>query len=668
MNLHLTSLALLMFVISTVCGVASKTKASELWVDASSVRDGDGSVAKPFTSIQAASREAIAGDTIRVQPGVYRERVMPERGGEPGRPIIYQSEVLHGAVVTGSDVWSPVWRDEGHGIYSGELDPALFKDNGYVDGGNPFRIAYNWDQKRNRPPYPFAGVNWTLGQVFADGKTLKETSSRTEITVTSGSWWYDSKANRIVVNLGGKDPRNLRIEITTRRGVFRPLKKGLGYIEVRGFVFEHCANQFPGKFWENSNYAESGMVGTRSGNHWVIADNIFRDAKSIGLTFGTSGGIGEFDNELPAQIEPHASLVGFHIITGNVFEANGAVGAMGCNTHGVQFSGNLFTANNALLNTSYETGGIKTHGAFGLHVEGNWFADNECEGIWLDNTWKNCLIARNIFLGNRGKNVFFEMDDNDAKTPSEVCDNVFLLGRPPLRPVGSQPAPPWSVWPVGIYGHDASGVRIEHNFFAGDGCGVFFRKMDDRKGGAGRISMNANFFAGRGLNAVCLPIDNPPNVRDNLSDFNIFPSFPRPFAATGWSLPKGVVDRKGVEKIFHRATAAGGEVVCLGKSNTPPPGYELSFDQWRKVMNFDHHSVAADIGWELDRKNWRINLTIPELPLLGKHPNESLVETDFLGRPFSDSVEAGCFGYVKSGVNSIQLPAPPFYDEPKIVR
>ena len=73
--------------------------AGDLWVDASASGDGDGSTGKPFSTIQQAARVAVAGDTIHVRPGIYRERVMPERGGDPGQPIVYQSEVLHGAVL-----------------------------------------------------------------------------------------------------------------------------------------------------------------------------------------------------------------------------------------------------------------------------------------------------------------------------------------------------------------------------------------------------------------------------------------------------------------------------------------------------------------------------------------------------------------------------------------
>ncbi len=632
--------------------------AGDLWVDASASGDGDGSTGKPFSTIQQAARVAVAGDTIHVRPGIYRERVMPERGGDPGQPIVYQSEVLHGAVVTGSDVWSPSWRDEGSGIFSAGVDDKLFTDTNYVDGGNPYRIAYNWDQQRKRPPYPFASVSWTLGQVFAEGKTIKETSSRKELAATTQTWWFDPAANRIAVNLGGKNPRDFKMELTTRRGVFRPLKKGLGYIEVRGFVFEHCANQFPGKFWTKPEYAESGMVGTRGGHHWLIESNIIRQAKSIGLAFGTSGGGGTFDNELPAQADPAGQWVGFHHITGNVFDGNGAIGAMGYNHHGVEFSGNLFISNNALLNTSYETGGLKTHAAYDLVVSGNWFVDNDCEGAWLDNTWKNCRIVRNIFLGNRGKNLFFEMDDNRPETESLAADNIFLHRRLQLEPAGTQPPEPWAAKMVGIYGHDASGVRIEHNLFLGDGFGIYFRKMADRKGGAGYVTAIKNMFAGEKLTAVSLPVENPPNVWNNFFDANLYPATRQPFAATGWSFPNSKVDQAGVERILKLATGTGEPPKNFGSPDKPPSGYFLTLAQWQKVMGFDDHSHATDMAWSFDRKNWQLTLTLPEALMTGAAINDCKMKTDFFGRPFSAVDSAGPFAGLHAGTQTIALPRP----------
>lgn len=655
--------------LSLLFALSLSASAADLWVDAGSAAGGDGSAARPFRTIQAAALAAQPGDTVRVRPGIYRERVMPPRGGEAGRPIRYVSEVRHGAVVKGSEVWTPAWRPEEAGLYSGAVHDALFTDRDYVDGGNPYRIPYEWDKVRNKlPPYPFKSVEWTLGQVFLDGAPLRETSSRDELARNDTGWWYDAAAQRIVVKCGARPPAARTVEITTRRGVFRPKQKGLGYIELHGFVFEHCANQFPAQFWKLPENAQSGMVGTRGGHHWVIADNIIRHAKSIGLSFGNSGVGGAdrpaFDNELPAGADGSRPLCGFHRITGNLFFANGAVGAMGSNHTDVVFAHNVFVGNNALRNTAYETGGIKTHAAYGLRIEDNWFLDNECMGVWLDNTWRSCRLSRNVFAGNRGRAVFLEMDDNTPHTACVVDANLFLGGRPELisalagRPVGPQI---WRPWCAGIYGHDADGARILHNLFAGEGYGLYFRKITNRKGGAAYLSASGNLFVGETLSPICLPADNPPAVRENFFDANVYPEPgpPTRFAITGWSTdPKVSLDQAGLARV---RAAVGGPAQVLapfGEPGKPPAGYYLDLDQWRRVTGGDRRSVAAKISCALDRKTWTLRLTVPEAAAQVVVPVAPELQRDFLGLPLASSRQPGPFASFRPGTHVIKLPPP----------
>ncbi len=652
--------------LGTALLLALSTSAADLWVDAGAAAGGDGSAARPFRTIQAAAQAAQPGDTVRVRPGIYRERVMPPRGGEAGRPIRYVSEVRHGAVVKGSDVWTPAWRQEEAGLYSGAVDDALFTDRDYVDGGNPYRIPYEWDKVRNKlPPHPFKSVEWTLGQVFLDGAPLRETSSRDELARSDTGWWYDPAAQRIVVKSGARPPAARVVEITARRGVFRPKRKGLGYIELHGFVFEHCANQFPAQFWKLPENAQSGMVGTRGGHHWVIADNIIRHAKSIGLSFGNSG-VGSadqtaFDNELPAGADGSRTQCGFHRITGNLFFANGAIGAMGSNHTDVVFEHNVFVGNNALHNTAFETGGIKTHAAYGLRIECNWFLDNECMGVWLDNTWRSCRISRNVFAGNRGRAVFLEMDNNTARTACVVDCNLFLGGRPELvSALAVRSAAPeiWRPWSAGIYGHDADGVRILHNLFAGDGYGLYFRKITGRKGGAAFITVLGNLFMGERMTPVCLPVDNPPSVRENFFDANIYPaaSAATRFAVTGWSRdPKVGVDRVGLDRLITSAGGAASGLPPFGEAGKPPAGYYLTFAQWRSALGHDPHSATIASTCDLERTAWTLELSVPEtVPVVnpGAAPE---VARDFFGEPLSEARIAGPFASLRAGRQTMKL-------------
>src|SRR5712691_7005174 len=91
---------------------------SDLW--------GDGSRAKPWSSIQFACDLAIPGDRISVLPGRYNDRVHLRRGGTLGQPVTLVAEppgsVVITAACTENECSSAIWRDEGLGIYSTKID------------------------------------------------------------------------------------------------------------------------------------------------------------------------------------------------------------------------------------------------------------------------------------------------------------------------------------------------------------------------------------------------------------------------------------------------------------------------------------------------------------------------------------------------------------------
>ena len=74
-----------------------------IYVDIKADSDGDGSRAKPFRSINEAAAIADPGDTVRVAPGVYREKVDPVNSGTEAKRITYVSTEPLGAVITGSE-------------------------------------------------------------------------------------------------------------------------------------------------------------------------------------------------------------------------------------------------------------------------------------------------------------------------------------------------------------------------------------------------------------------------------------------------------------------------------------------------------------------------------------------------------------------------------------
>src|SRR5215212_11274914 len=81
-----------------------------------------GSEEKPFKTIARAAELAQPGDSVVVQPGIYRERVTPARGGEAGKPITYRAATPHSVVVRGSEVFRPEWKTTADaGVFFGAL-------------------------------------------------------------------------------------------------------------------------------------------------------------------------------------------------------------------------------------------------------------------------------------------------------------------------------------------------------------------------------------------------------------------------------------------------------------------------------------------------------------------------------------------------------------------
>ncbi len=268
--------------------------------------NGSISAVDPFLTISRAADAAMPGDGVFVHAGAYRERVAPPRDGTEATPILYQGEPGARVFVKGCDPWAPSWQADGvhTSVYHAVPDETLFTDDHYYTDANPLRVEmastpYGRDGKPEFELGVFRGARpQTPGPRYRPGWLLS--APKSEMRTCARSWFFDAPLGRIYVHFQDHDaPTNHLVEITTRLRVFAPHQRGLGYIHVAGFIFKACGNQFPRNFWgddvRNSgspeelierNTAQAGMLGTRSGHHWVIRDNIFRYAQTIAADIG----------------------------------------------------------------------------------------------------------------------------------------------------------------------------------------------------------------------------------------------------------------------------------------------------------------------------------------------------------------------------------------------
>ena len=281
-----------------------------------------------------------------------------------------------------------------------------------------------------------------------------------------GSWIITADGKSLLIHFPADyDPAESLLEMTVRDRVFAPARRGLGHINLEGFVFEHCANQAP--------FPQLGMVSTRSGHDWVIRDNVIRRAKTVGLDVGSEYWRTDL---IPRTLPEDQKLLrkgGRHLVTGNLVVDNGLCGIAGWSCRGVRIIGNTVERNNALSLTTNECdweewAGIKLHEADEALVEGNLVRFNGAHGIWFDNGYNRARITRNVLFGNVGSGIFIELGAG-----SVLVDNNIVANTTPYS--GLYPG-------RGIYVHDASGVRVCHNLvFDNAAEGVYMHNVTDRK-------------------------------------------------------------------------------------------------------------------------------------------------------------------------------------------
>jgi len=633
-----------------VLAMAPFSPAKTLVVDQNQTGAADtnaGTVSAPFKTINAAARVAVAGDTIVVHAGIYRECIVPANGGEEGKPITYTAAPDEVVCVRGSDVFAPAWETVAGqpGVYQAPVDADVFKTR--LDG---------------------VPGKKTLGQVMVDDQMLQQMDDAGDLNRVAGSWMTDGTSITVHCPAGVDELSKHQVQITVRRNCFRPEKRGLGYLVIRGFRFEHAANQGIGQFWTGESHLQSGLVSCRSGNHWVIENNSIRWANSIGLDIGMEKHIGQ-----SVDGQPQPELVGWHLIRNNTISDNGEGGICGIGHVGVKIIGNVLKHNNRLGFNTFEEAAIKVHFALETLIEGNVISDNETGGIWLDNTWQDVRITRNVICNNRKwGGIFCEL----GRGPCLVDNNVIALTR------GDGPES------AGFYSHDAAGVTLAHNLFImNEHYGAFITRATERRyaslprgtqqitrgGGRGNAMTNEvrdmkvvnNLFIDNGRAALNFPAMSAPD-RNNVSDYNVY--------TTAWLLYVMLVanNSAGTNATAREAQAALDRAVAeediqaedMPKVIKYQGGILLTLDQWQLLSKQDLHSGIARLSRQAIHTQdepyltFRLNNDVPFK--LGCRPVQG-VDKDFYGNPLpAENPLPGPFQNLKAGANLLRLwPAVP---------
>lgn len=606
-----------------------------------------GTLASPFETISKAAWSALPGDTIFVREGIYRERISPPRGGEEGAPIVYLAEPNKRVIIKGSEVWFPQWESQGDGIFVAKPDDALFNDirSDYIDHYNPFKVNLSSTpyQREGRREWErgYEGADSTLvytcGQVFVNGKQYKEVPFKKELE--SETWYYEPSSERIFIHFGDLEPKNQNVEITTRRRIFAPVTRGLGYIVVQGFIMEHCGNNYPTNFWAVPKWGQRGAMGLGMGHHWVVRKNVIRYAKSFAMDAGHVDQLGK------AQAA-HDNLIELNYIL-----ENGSAGILSNSSKNMVIRDNVVMYNNTMRflgRKRWEQAGIKCHNILNGEVYDNYVAHNYLTyGVWFDNKFPDSRISRNILLGNGRAGLFLEMSDYDYDRLF-VDNNILIENK-------QNP----------IYVHDASGATFMHNLIANSpeqdryGQGVIVHQVGDRTKTYHHSFYN-NLFIN---NPITMDIDYPAQRGGKQrSDFNVY-------------------DAKAKDRVFRINSATqdqppwtNEEFLALIKKETGSEDLELAkigfsgrvpltLEEWKSFWKT--HDEVLDANSLLkkgstvtyDPNSHELVLDIPYHPNEVGSKNHEFVDVDFFNSEISQNEKAlpGPFQSLKKGKNKFMI-------------
>lgn len=403
--------------------------------------ENPGTPEKPFKSINAAALILQPGEKVIVHEGIYRECIRPERGGtSANKMIFFESAPGERVIIKGSEIWKPEvkqssgWNsrntEEGISIWMADIPKDFFK------AYNPFlvRNAYHYlttygvvtDKEWMQRAMLFRGM------IFVDGKPLKQVYEYRNLNKTPNGFWVEDPGLRIHFTLNNnEDPSKHLIEITTREQIFAPFETGLGYLHIKGFIFEQASDGLP--------VPQRAIVSTMRGHHWIIENNKIEWANACGLDIGAQS----WDSSLP-------ELFGYHIIKNNIIRNCGICGIAGA--YAVEqtlIEGNIIEKIGFHdLERMWECMGIKFHSCKNSLIRNNIFRDlTHAGGVWLDCSNSNCRITNNVFANIQSltgacysemnydlniidHNIFWDIRvDQSAK----LSENTFTIYGPAVR-------------------------------------------------------------------------------------------------------------------------------------------------------------------------------------------------------------------------------------------
>ncbi len=413
----------LLLLMSALC-----LEAKNIHVSPSGSDTNSGAAETPYRTISKAALVALAGDSIVIHEGVYRERVSPANGGfnEQSR-ITYIAAPGEVVELKGSEVIS-TWKKYSGDIWQATIPNTLFNEY------NPYSIKAYGDWLHN-------GKDRCLGEVYLDGKALCEAPKTKNIKELESGAWYsvvDDLNTIIYANFNGNNPNKSLAEINVRPTCFTPYTNGINYITIDGLKISQAATQ-----WSAPTNEQVGMINPNWSKGWIIRNCDISYSKCVGICIGKERSTGHnlaaqygstpfnksgFSREIESIISAvnrgwSRENIGGHLIENNkIYECGqaGIVGHLGCIFSTIR-SNEIRDINYTEHITGFETGGIKLHAAIDVVIEDNIIV--HCRrGLWLDWQAQGTHVRNNIFDKSIEEDLFIEVSHG----PTLIYNNIML--------------------------------------------------------------------------------------------------------------------------------------------------------------------------------------------------------------------------------------------------
>ncbi len=419
----------------------------EIYVSQKEEHSGDGSYFHPFKTISEAAKIAKEGDIVNVAPGIYREWVKPAFSGTKNNPIIYRSTKYHGAVISGAeivdnlqkldvktfpDTISDINNNTNKSEYRYSKDYIYKKEipDSSIINENSFQRLISIEEKRHainlyigddelRKVY---SINEILNPIPEDYKNLKGV-------------WFTLKENiatviyiRFLENI-----ENIPLEMTFRNNCFSPVKEGIDYITIQGFVLEKTS------YGDTSyNSKKNAAVNPNNSKGWCIEDCEIKNNMCCGISLDiynnedNTSTLSTCFKKSPAQIKlenimkvEHSiwnkSAVGSHII--KRCEIHNCLHAGISGDFGAIFSkiedNHIYNINKGNLSLKKDTAAIKLSATVDTTIRRN-HIENNARGIWIDYSAQGCRINQNILHDN------YSYENKDYSSSLQFGEDLYL--------------------------------------------------------------------------------------------------------------------------------------------------------------------------------------------------------------------------------------------------